>query len=221
MIRKKTGLIWLFLLGLAMVGAGPASAQVPSETDVQRWVDRYEDPARNEWQGGTFILQLLSIEPGDQVVDLGVGTGYFVRFLTGYVGDKGHVYGVDINPAFLAHIESRTDILHMERLSTILADVDDPKLPPGEIDVILILNTWHHIEDRVAYARKLREAMSPTGRVLVVDWRQEPLPIGPPPGEKLTRETVIKEFQEAGWKLATDSSLLKYHYMLNFYPERP
>ncbi|MDH3627932.1 MAG: methyltransferase domain-containing protein [Acidobacteriota bacterium] len=224
--RREQWLLRALVLCLMIVpvmayGQDSAPMETASaEADVQKWVEIFEDPERWNWQGGIHILGLMAIEYGDTVADIGAGTGYFVRYLAPAVGDDGTVYAVDINPAFLDHITSRIDYPNSDRVFPILAAPDDPQLPAGEIDAALILNTWHHIDNRVAYAEKLKESMSRSGRVVVVDWRAESLPLGPPIEEKVSRETVIQEFEKAGWRLVTDSTILQYQYLLSFYPDR-
>jgi ubiquinone/menaquinone biosynthesis C-methylase UbiE len=153
------------------------------------------------------------------VADLGAGTGFFTRSLAIAVGDSGSVYAVDIEQSMLDYIRSRDDVMQ-NRVIPVLAAPDDPKLPDGTIDIVLTVNTWHHIKKRSAYLKLLDRALTPDGRVVVVDFRGGELPVGPPPGHKLSRAKVLKEFEKAGWKFAAESIALPYQYMLTFYPPR-
>ena len=81
--------------------------------------------------------------------------------------------------------------------------------------------TSHHIGERVAYLAKLRPALSREGRVAIIDWRKGDIPLGPPPEERVGREDVIAEFENAGWRLVTESVALPYQYFLVFYPPAP
>jgi ubiquinone/menaquinone biosynthesis C-methylase UbiE len=100
----------------------------------------------------------------------------------------------------------------------VLAAPDDPRLPDGGLDVIFICDTWHHINDRLNYLRRLAKALKPEGVVAIVDFQKRPLPVGPPPEHKMSREEVIAEFAEAGWALARESDSLPYQYFLMFKP---
>jgi SAM-dependent methyltransferase len=104
------------------------------------------------------------------------------------------------------------------KVTTIVAKPDDPGLPAGEIDVVLVVNTWHHIDDRLNYLKRLRPALNPDGRVAIIDWHEGDLPMGPPAGHKLSRDAVVAEFAEAGWRLESESVALPYQYFLIFYP---
>lgn len=215
----------LVLLGsLAVVAAGPLLAAETktrghSFTDAERWAEQWESEERQKWQRPLVVLSLLAIQPGQVVADLGAGTGLFTRSLAIAVGDSGTVYAVDIEQSMLDFIRAREDILQ-ERVVPVLAEPDDPKLPDGTVEIVLIVNTWHHINKRAAYLKRLDRALAPDGRVMVVDFREGELPVGPPPAHKLSRSKVVKEFTKAGWKLAAESVALPYQYVLTFYPPR-
>lgn len=80
------------------------------------------------------------------------------------------------------------------------------------------MDTWHHIDDRLGYLRRLAGTLRPGGRVAVVDFREGDLPVGPPAGHKLSRDEVVDEFADAGWSLVAESTKLKYQYVLVFRP---
>jgi len=185
--------------------------------NVEQWVQVFDSPERNEWQRPAKVVRVIGLYDGNRVADIGAGTGYFTHVLSRAVGREGKVYAVDIEPEMLAYIDKREDLGPAE-VVTIQADPDDPKLPDGELDVILVVNTWHHIDGRMNYLTKLQRALGVEGRVVVIDWREGELPMGPPAGSKLGREAVIAEFEKAGWSHETESVLLPYQYFLVFYP---
>ncbi len=187
--------------------------------NVDVWVERFESPERDAWQKPVQVVRVVGLTHGDTVADLGAGTGYFTRLLTRAVGETGKVYAVDIEPEMLDYIRQRDDLGEAE-VTTVLAAADDPRLPDGEIDLVLVVNTWHHIDDRLTYLEKLERALSPQGRVAIVDYHEGELPVGPPAGHKLSRDAVVAEFDKVGWWLASESAVLPYQYLLVFYPPR-
>jgi ubiquinone/menaquinone biosynthesis C-methylase UbiE len=215
--------VWSLFACLALTAAVPALAQKDphagqqSFSDVEHWVSVFDDESRRVWQKPLEVLETLGIMEGDSVADIGAGTGYFTGLLTVQVGPEGKVYAVDLEQAMLDHIPTRIDV-QPERLELVLAEPDDPKLPKGEIDLILIVDTWHHIQKRPKYLRKLSDALNPEGRVVIIDFREGELPVGPPAGHKLGRQEVIQEFEKAKWSLASESVMLPYQYFLTFYP---
>jgi ubiquinone/menaquinone biosynthesis C-methylase UbiE len=216
-MRATTAICLLLLSAVAF----PAESADRRFHDPERCAQSWDDPTRDDWQQPMALLRLLSLQEGDVVADIGAGTGYLTSRLTIDVGDTGKVYAVDVEQAMLDHIRKRTDT-YQERVVTVLAEPDDPKLPAGGIDAIVILNTWHHIGKRAAYLKKLDQSLGREGRVLLVDYHEGKLPVGPPPKEKIPRAKVIKEFESAGFRLVSESTALPYQYALLFYPpERP
>ncbi|MBY0280073.1 methyltransferase domain-containing protein, partial [Candidatus Binatia bacterium] len=184
--------------------------------DVAHWSRIFDDPARDAWQKPAELVQALALTPGATVADLGAGTGYLSRYLARAVGPSGTVLAADTEPALVEHLRQRAERDGLANLVPILASTDNPRLPAGTCDVILIVDTWHHIDDRVAYARRLAAALAPGGRVVVVDWQKGDLPVGPPPEHKLAREQVIDELTRAGYRLREEPGLLPYQYVLVF-----
>ncbi len=221
----RTGIAWLVTVAAIGVAAAEdtarpaAAAEHRSFADVEHWARVFDDPKRREWQKPVEVLDLLGIAPGEVVADIGAGTGYFTGLLSIAVGESGKVYAVDVEQAMLDHILTRDDI-HPELVQPLLAAPDDPRLPAGGVDLALVVNTWHHIQDRPSYVRKLATALGSSGRLVIIDYHEGELPVGPPPGQKLSRESVVAELETAKWTLGSESVLLPYQYFLTFYPPR-
>jgi SAM-dependent methyltransferase len=184
--------------------------------DVGYWAGVFDDPARDAWQKPDALVAALRLAPGMTVVDLGAGTGYLSRRLSAAVGGGGSVLAVDIEPNLVERLRERAEREGSANLVPILASPDNPRLPRGSADVVLVVDTYHHVDSRVEYFGRLREALRPGGRVVVVDWRKEPLPVGPPPEHKLEREQVIDEMRRAGYALEESPDVLPYQYLLVF-----
>ena len=155
------------------------------------------------------------------VADLGAGTGYFARPLAQAVGAHGTVLAADTEPALVEHLRRRAEQEGLANLVPILASADNARLPAGGADLILIVDTYHHIDDRVAYLRRLAAALKASGRVAVVDWQKRALPVGPALDHKLAREQVIEEMSKAGYRLTAEPDVLPYQYFLLFTPTTP
>jgi len=188
--------------------------------DVERWVERFDDPSRDEWQKPEVVVQFLQVPDGGVVADLGAGTGYFTVHLSRAVGPEGLVFAVDIEPELIEHLGARIEEEGLGNVRPVLADRDRPELAERSTDLVLICDTWHHIDDRLVYLGKLARVLRKGGRVAVVDFREGDLPVGPPAGHKLARDAVVAEFEEAGWSLADESDALPYQYVLVFRPPK-
>jgi ubiquinone/menaquinone biosynthesis C-methylase UbiE len=186
--------------------------------DVEHWVSVFDDPARDAWQKPASVVDALQLRPGMCVADLGAGTGYFSRYLAAAVGEAGTVFAVDTDPALVAHLRQRAEHENVPNLVPVLASADNPRLPVGAVDVVLIVDTVHHIDDRINYLRRLRRVLKPGGRVVVIDFKKQAIPVGPPPEHKLARQQVVEEFTTAGYRLISAPDMLPYQYFLIFQP---
>lgn len=234
-MRRGAPLSFLLLLGLAAplpapvraAGTGPATTPPPAShdataherfTDVARWVGIFDDPSRDAWQKPGEVAAALALKPGALVADLGAGTGYFERSLARAVGPGGIVLAIDTEPKLIEYLRDRVKRELLEGVLPVLAAPADPFLPRGRVDAVLVVDTYHHIDDRLRYFAALRGALAPGGRVAIVDYHKKPLPVGPPLQHKLAREFVIAEMTQAGYVLADEKTFLPYQYFLVFAP---
>lgn len=186
--------------------------------DVEKWVDVFDDPGRDVWQKPDAVIEAIGITSGMAVADLGAGTGYFSVHLAKAVGAKGRVLAIDVEPKLVDYLKERAAKAQLAQLVPLLAPRDDPKLAKHGVDCVLIVDTWHHIDDRLNYLPKLAAGLKPGGRVAVVDFKKGDFPVGPPDAHKLTADAVAAEFAGAGWKLAMQWDELPYQYLLIFTP---
>lgn len=178
---------------------------------AEQWVSVFDDPERNAWQKPDEVVALMGLHPGHTVADIGAGTGYFLPHLSKAVGTGGSVVGVDIEADMVRHMRERAEREGLPNVRVRQGRPDDAALHPATMDRILIVNTWHHIPNRPAYARKLRDALRPRGRVYVVDYTLDS-PQGPPKAHRLPPERVIEELKAGGLdaNLAEESLPLQY-----------
>lgn len=187
-------------------------------TSVEKWKRIFDDPKRDGWQKPKETVAGLDLKPGQIVADLGAGTGYFERHLSKAVAPGGIVLAIDTESEMVQHLGRRALEEQTPNVVPVLALPDEPFLPPGRVDCVLIVDTYHHIDDRLNYFRRMQEALAPGGRVAVVDFHKRELPVGPPVIHKLAREFVVDEMRQAGWSLAGEKTFLPYHYFLIFQP---
>jgi ubiquinone/menaquinone biosynthesis C-methylase UbiE len=186
--------------------------------DVSKWVDVFDDPDRDAWQKPDAVLTAIGVKPGMTVADLGAGTGYFSVHLAKAVGSEGLVLAIDIEPNFVKYMKDRAEKAHIAQMVPVLASPENPNLPSHGVDLVLIVDTWHHIDDRLQYLMTLAAGLKPGGRVAVVDFKKGDFPVGPKDAHKLTADRVSREFAGAGWKLAMQWDELPYQYVLVFTP---
>lgn len=190
-----------------------------SFADVERFRALFESSERDAWQKPFEVIRALGVQPGATLADIGAGTGYFARRMARVVGERGTLFAADLEPNMVVELRASAERDGLGNLIPVLASADDPRLPDGTADLIFICNTWHHIADRVAYARRLKRDLAPGGQVAIVDFYKHNVPVGPPPPHKLTAAEVQAEFEAAGYRLAKRiDELLPYQYVLVFEP---
>lgn len=184
--------------------------------DLGTYIARMEDPARDEWQKPDELVAALGLRDGDRVLDLGAGPGYFSLRLAKAVAPSGQVFAADIEPGMLQALRDRARQAAITNVTAVLVPTDDPTMQVGSLDLILICDTYHHLEDRGAYLAKLKMSLAPGGRLVIVDFHKKELPVGPPVEMKLTRDLVVEEVKAAGLSLANELTTLPYQYVLVF-----
>lgn len=203
---------------LALASSGPVLAQAPhthehSFGDAREWAKVFDDPERDAWQKPHEVIQALALKPDAAVADIGSGTGYFAMRLAHMVS-KGRVYGVDIEPQMVQYLAERARKEGLKNLTSVKGAPDDVRLP-AKVDLVLLVDTYHHIGARVAYFNKLARSLKPGGRVAIIDFNATST-VGPPVSERMTPDSVQAEMAKAGYRLAASHDILPNQYFLVF-----
>lgn len=181
--------------------------------DAERWAKSFDDPARDAWQMPDRVIAALALQPGQSVADLGAGTGYFsVRLAKAQ--PTATVYAVDVEPSMVAHLAKRAAAEHLKNIVAVQAAADRTNLPQP-VDVVLLVDVYHHLPNRPAYFRELQKSLKPNARVAIVDFRKDS-PEGPPVEFRFTAEQIEAEMKEAGFTLDVSHTFLPRQHFLVF-----
>jgi ubiquinone/menaquinone biosynthesis C-methylase UbiE len=211
----------LFVI-LAAATASALSAQAPPRPQSHGRLFPPEDlglleaPDRDIWQHPEQIMDVLGIAEGSVVADIGAGAGWFTIRLARRVGPNGIVYAEDVQPEMLAAIQRRVNAEGLMNVKQILGKGSDPQLPKAALDVALMVDAYHEIDDRVPLLRNLARALRPGGRIGVVDFKLEGSGPGPAMEERISPETVVNDAKSAGLRLLSQQTFLPYQYFLIF-----
>jgi SAM-dependent methyltransferase len=185
------------------------------------WANGYlwmlERDQREEYQQKEEILKALDLRPGQYVVDIGAGSGYFAIPVARAVGPKGTLLATDIKQEMLDYIDRRSKIEQLDNIELLLAQPDDPMLPAGEADLILMVDVYHYIKERTAFGEKLRRGLAPGGRLVVIDFNPKPWeerPWGPPPSQHLSEETLSADLAKAGFEVVEKYDFLTEQFFV-------
>jgi arsenite methyltransferase len=171
------------------------------------------DPSRDAWQKPKQVVEKLGIKPGARVADLGAGGGYFTWYLAAAVGPQGKVYAVEIDDTALGIIEKEMKSRGVTNVVPVRAEPGDAKLPEP-VDLVFSCDTYHHMEDRVAYFRSLARYLKPDGKVAILDFYAQGFFSGLL-GHGTTKEEVRREMESAGYRSAADYDLIdRQHFQI-------
>jgi predicted methyltransferase len=207
-----------FAFAALLALAGLAAAQTPHThqhrfSDAEKWARVFDDPERDAWQKPHEVIQALTLKPDAAVADLGAGTGYFAVRLA-HMLPKGTVYAADLEPDMVKHLAARAEREGLKNLRAVAAAPDDARLP-AKVDLVLLVDVYHHVEDRPRYFRKLADSLAMGGRLAVIDFRLDS-PRGPPKASRVAPERVKAELAQAGYALAAEHAFLPDQYFLVF-----
>ncbi len=181
--------------------------------DPEKWAKKFDDPERDAWQKPEEILDALRLTRTSSVADIGAGTGYFsVRIARRIL--EGKVFAADIEPEMVRYLGERAQREHLANLVPVLANADDANLPEA-VDVILVVDTYHHIGDRPQYFAKLKSSLRAEGWLAIIDFKADS-PSGPPVQHRISPERVTEELNAAGYALTQTLQWLPRQYYLIF-----
>jgi arsenite methyltransferase len=184
--------------------------------DPKAYIGALEDPKRDAYQKPQEVLTALDIKPGEIIVDIGAGSGYFTFRLARHVSERGTVYAVDVSPDMILHINRAIRDLKVTNVFSILAEPDDPLLPVTSVDRFFFSDSWHHIENQTKYLSLMKKMLKPNGEVVMIDFDKKETPVGPPLEMRIAREDLIKQMTSNGFRLAKEHTFLPYQYFLIF-----
>jgi ubiquinone/menaquinone biosynthesis C-methylase UbiE len=182
--------------------------------DLERYLERLESPERAAWQKPDEVVRELGLRAGDVVCEIGGGPGYFSLRLARAVGPAGRVFAVDAEPRMLELLRRRMREQGVANITPVLGLGDDPLVPDGMFDLVLMVNAFHHVHDRVGYLERIARLLRPAGRFVNIDFHETELPVGPPPAHKLSRRDFQAAAEKAGLELVAEKDFLPYQYFL-------
>ena len=206
------------LLALMPTTTSPAFAQTPHThqhrfDDAAKWAKVFDDPKRDAWQKPHDVINALALKPDAVVADIGAGTGYFAaRFAQ--MAPKGRIYAIDTEADMVRHLAERAKREELANLVAVKGEPADPRIPT-QADLIILVDVYHHVDDRERYFAKLRASLKPGGRVAIIDFRMDS-PSGPPKAARIAPDQVKAELIRAGYALVQEHAFLPRQYFLVF-----
>jgi SAM-dependent methyltransferase len=163
----------------------------------------FDVPGRDERLQINRVMDMLAIEPGRSVADIGAGSGWFTVRAARRLAGTGTVYAVDINPEAIQYIDQRAKKEQLQNIKAILSKPDDPQLPGDSVDAVLLLKTYHEISHPVVLLRNLRSSLRPGAKIGIIDRN------GNGENHGVNQDVVIHEASQAGYELRDSEDFVK------------
>ncbi len=205
--------------------SGPSSAPAHNgpahhgSRDIKDYIRRMESADRAAWQKPDEVIAALKLRPGERIADVGCGPGYFTLPLAEAVGPAGKVWAVDVQAEMLDRLREHLAKRELSHIEPQLVPENDPRLPSGQVDTVFIVNTYHHFSYRPVYVSKLRRALAPGGRIVIIDFipkSREQRGFGPKLEMQLDRATVDREMAASGLRPAAVHTFLPEQYFVEY-----
>lgn len=166
------------------------------------------------------ILFLAGLKPNQIVADLGAGSGFYALAAAKIVGMHGQVHVIDVKEPVLDHLAGEARMRGYKNIKTYLADLDEPKIPAriptGQSDMVILANILHEVENRKNLLAHAYALLKTGGQLLVVDWNDQPSPIGPDASKRLQPADVKKEIESNGLRFVKEVESDSYHFAMVF-----
>jgi len=181
--------------------------------DAADWLDR---PERIEEEAPDEAIGALGLRRGNVVADVGAGSGYMSVRMAKRVGESGKVYAEDIQPEMIELLKARLTKDRITNIVPVLGLPDDPKLPPASVDLVLMVDVYHELQSPQAMLRRIREALKPSGSLVLLEYRKEDPSIPIRELHKMSVAEAKLELEAEGFKLWTVNERLPRQHILFF-----
>lgn len=175
------------------------SNQHMHKRDHQELIKSFDDPQRDAWQRPDLVLKHMGPLEGKKIIDIGAGSGYFTKY---FLKNKANVVAADVDEKFLKHIRHSFSEARHPNLEIRRVDYNDPKMGEEEFDFAFTSNTYHHIDNRNEYLKKVNAGLKSRGQFVVLDYRPgtgSSKTQGPPEAMRIPAPTVVNELVIAGF----------------------
>ncbi|MBD2714803.1 class I SAM-dependent methyltransferase [Hymenobacter sp. BT646] len=176
------------------------------------WLERND---RQEEEGTDILLRELQLKPTDVVADIGAGTGYFSFRISSLV-PKGKVLAVDIQPEMIQYLRDNKAQNKAPNVEPVLGTVQNPNLPAGGVDLVLIVDAYHEFDHPREMMRAIKEALRPGGRLALVEYRAEDVNVPIKRIHKMSEEQARKEVEAVGLEFVENRQTLPQQHLLIF-----
>ena len=175
------------------------------------WLERAE---REQEEAPSKAIEALELQPGMVVADIGAGSGYYTSRLSKRLGATGRVYATDIQPGMIELLNRRVASEGLSNVTTILGAMDDPKLPPRSVDLAIMVDVYHELQQPQLFLQRLKDAFKPAGRLVLLEYRKEDASVPILEVHKMSVAEVKAELEAEGFALERVINVLPWQHII-------
>jgi ubiquinone/menaquinone biosynthesis C-methylase UbiE len=202
--------------GLFAQATHPVSGRVIARVMGHEGADWLDRPERAREEQPERALDAIGVPEGGTVADVGAGSGYFTTRLARRVGPRGIVYAVDIQREMLARLDRRLKADNIGNVRLVEGDTADPRLPAAAVDLILMVDVYHELSRPQEMLRRMRAALKPGGRLVLIEYRQEDPAVPIREDHKMSVKVIRQELEAEGFVLSARWDVLARQHLLAF-----
>jgi ubiquinone/menaquinone biosynthesis C-methylase UbiE len=177
----------------------------------------FDDPERRKWQNPEAILSGIGVKPGVTLADIGCGGGFFALPAARMVGEKGKIYGLDVNEAAISSLKEQAAKEGLKNLHLTVGRAEDIIVCEKCADIVFFGMVLHDFQEPSRVLENAKIITKPTGRLVDLDWKKEPS-FGPPRHIRFDEATASRLIQGAGFKIESIKDSGQYHYLITARP---
>jgi len=175
------------------------------------WLER---PEREDEEAPSKALDALELKPGMVVADIGAGSGYYSSRIAKRVGPTGRVYATDIQQGMIDILDRRITAEGLTNITTVLGGMDDPRLPPASIDLAIMVDVYHELQQPQLFLQRLKGTFKPNGRLVLLEFRKEDPKVPILEVHKMSVAEVKQEMEAEGFVLDKVIDVLPWQHII-------
>jgi ubiquinone/menaquinone biosynthesis C-methylase UbiE len=176
-----------------------------------QWLER---PEREDEEAPSKAIDALDLKPGMVVADIGAGSGYYASRIAKRVGPTGKVYATDIQPGMIELLDRRIKSEGLTNVTTVLGGMDDPKLPPKSIDLAIMVDVYHELQQPQLFLQRLKDTFKAGGRLVLLEFRKEDPKVPILEVHKMSVAEVKQELEAEGFVLDKVIDVLPWQHII-------
>lgn len=218
MLTRTAALVLALSLGLAALaeaqGQHPVSGRVFAPVmgvGGAAWLER---PERESEEAPSKALAALELKAGMVVADIGAGSGYYTTRMSALVGAAGRVYATDIQPGMIELLNRRIQREGLTNVTPVLGAMDDPRLPEAALDLAIMVDVYHELQNPQVFLQKLRRVFKPGGRLVLFEYRKEDPKVPILQAHKMSVAEVKMELEAEGFVMDKVIDVLPWQHII-------